>query len=411
MVKVCNAIMGSGKTSATISYINAHPEKRFLYITPYLPEAKRIKDGCPDAKFVEPSDQIPEYRLSKSVHSLALIDEGRNITSTHQAMMYYTPETFKKLKEMDYSIIIDEEVNILQEAPEVSYSDVKIAESAGYIYKSAPNEFSLTGLKYDGGRFTHMFRLMASRPLIYVGDNASYRKKLWYWIFSTEMFRQLDDITVLTYLFEGSEMQAFMKINNIKYKYIGIGRTEDGGYEFSDDLSYVPAYTKHLGDMIHIEDSEKLNGIGDSRNALSKSWYEKNPAQVEQLKKNIYNFFRNRVKCTVKDRMCGTFKDHWGKIRDKGYWKSNVVFTKRSSNEFRERNVLVYPVNIFAGGNVVSYYAQRGERFDNDRYALSIMVQWIWRSAIRDGKEIWVYIPSKRMRDLLINWIEEVSRS
>lgn len=411
MVKVCNAIMGSGKTSATISYINAHPEKRFLYITPYLPEAKRIKDGCPDAKFVEPSEHIPKYGLSKSLHSLALIDEGRNIASTHQAMMYYTSETFRKLKEMDYSIIIDEEVNVLQEVPEVSYNDVKIAESAGYIYRSAPNEFSLTDLKYDGGRFAHMFRLMKSHTLVHVGDDASYRKKLWYWIFSTEMFRQLDDITVLTYLFEGSEMQAFLKINNIEYKYIGIGRTEDGGYEFSDDLSYVPAYTKHLGDMIHIESSEKLNSIGDDRNALSKNWYEKNPEKAEQLKKNIYNYFRNRVKCTVKDRMCGTFKDHWGKIREKGYWKSNVVFNKRSSNEFRERSVLVYPVNIFANGNAVSYYARRGERFDNDRYALSIMVQWIWRSAIRDGKEIWIYIPSKRMRDLLINWVEEVSRS
>ena len=29
----------------------------------------------------------------------------------------------------------------------------------------------------------------------------------------------------------------------------------------------------------------------------------------------------------------------------------------------------------------------------------------IWRSAIRDGKPINLYIPSKRMRELLINWI------
>ena len=65
MVRVCDAIMGSGKTSATIGYINAHPEKKFLYITPYLPEAERIKNNCPQADFVEPSDRIPEFLFSK----------------------------------------------------------------------------------------------------------------------------------------------------------------------------------------------------------------------------------------------------------------------------------------------------------------------------------------------------------
>jgi len=37
------------------------------------------------------------------------------------------------------------------------------------------------------------------------------------------------------------------------------------------------------------------------------------------------------------------------------------------------------------------------------------MIQWIWRSAIRDGKEIWVYIPSRRMRELLKKWLLELS--
>ena len=55
------------------------------------------------------------------------------------------------------------------------------------------------------------------------------------------------------------------------------------------------------------------------------------------------------------------------------------------------------------------FYQNNGVDVYEDDYALSIMVQWIWRSAIRDGKKIWLYVPSKRMRDLLTNWIEEVS--
>lgn len=35
------------------------------------------------------------------------------------------------------------------------------------------------------------------------------------------------------------------------------------------------------------------------------------------------------------------------------------------------------------------------------------MVQFIWRSRIREGKEISLYIPSKRMRELLKEWLND----
>ena len=73
MVKVCDAIMGTGKSSAAITYINEHPEYRFIYITPYLEEAARIKKNCPDAHFVEPSDKLWQYDFKKSAHTAALI--------------------------------------------------------------------------------------------------------------------------------------------------------------------------------------------------------------------------------------------------------------------------------------------------------------------------------------------------
>lgn len=40
MIKVCDAIMGSGKSSAAINYMNEHPDKKFIYITPYLNKDK-----------------------------------------------------------------------------------------------------------------------------------------------------------------------------------------------------------------------------------------------------------------------------------------------------------------------------------------------------------------------------------
>lgn len=411
MVKVCDAIMGSGKTSATIAYINAHPEKRYVYITPYLPEAARIKKECPEANFAEPSDKLPQYGFSKASHTLALIEEGRNIASTHRAMLYYTKETITALRERNYTVIIDEEVSVFQKDATISCGDVTLAQEAGYIQEVAPGEFGLTEKadSYRGGSFSHMFRVMRSRHLVLLkrGKNVS----AYYWVFPKQLFTDLHEVIVLTYLFRRSEMDLFFHMNGIEYTSIGISRSQDAMYVFSDHLDYIPEYVSRLNEMITIESSEKMNRIGEAKTALSMNWYQNNPMAIDQLRKNICNYFVARVgRGTASDRMCGTYKKYWGKLRGKGYWNSDVVFSQKSSNEFRSRTILAYPVNLFANGEIVRYYYDHGEVFDNDRYALSIMLQWIWRSAIRDGRPITLYIPSRRMRTLLINWIEEASK-
>ena len=75
MVKICDAIMGSGKSSAAIKYMNDHPDEKFIYITPYLGEAERIKKGCPKLSFVEPSNKIAECNWKKMNHTELLVKE------------------------------------------------------------------------------------------------------------------------------------------------------------------------------------------------------------------------------------------------------------------------------------------------------------------------------------------------
>jgi hypothetical protein len=54
---------------------------------------------------------------------------------------------------------------------------------------------------------------------------------------------------------------------------------------------------------------------------------------------------------------------------------------------------------------VKTFIESRGVAVNQDQYALSALVQWIFRSAIRDGKPITLYIPSERMRGLLMDWL------
>lgn len=413
MVKICDAIMGSGKTSATIRYINEHPEKRFLYITPYLEEAARIKNGCPGANFIEPSNKIGKFGFSKAEHTLRLVRERRNIASTHRAMMFYTTETVEALKENGYTVIIDESVQVLQKVEDMaSVGDVIMAERAGYLRKISGviDEYELTeeAENYQGGCMDELFRFMKLRNITVCETRD---RSVCYLVFPPEMFTSGIDVFVLTYLFPNSSMEKFFHAYGIGYDMIGVSRTQDGGYIFADHVDYIPEYVSRLPDLIQIEESEKLNEIGKHRTALSLNWYNNASAeQCDQLRKNIYNYFRNRTKSEAKDRLCARFKGHWGKIRAKGYWNSDIAFNARATNEYRDRTVLVYPVNIFAGGDVFTFYRTRGEKFCDDWYALSTMVQWIWRSAIRDGKPIQIYIPSRRMRNLLKSWIADVSK-
>ena len=53
----------------------------------------------------------------------------------------------------------------------------------------------------------------------------------------------------------------------------------------------------------------------------------------------------------------------------------------------------------------IRFLESKGVTVDEDGFALSEMLQFIWRSAIRDNKEINIYIPSSRMRNLLVGWI------
>lgn len=411
MVNVCDAIMGSGKTSATITYVNEHPEKRFIYITPYLAEAERVRAACPDADFATPENKDPRYGFSKTNHAADLVHQRRNIASTHQALMLYTPEMYEELREAHYTVIIDEELSVLSEDTAVFRDDIDLLVAAGYAKEIDQNEYALTdaGRQYTNGAMSGMIKKMWSRSIVVTG--AATTTKAYYWLFSPSLFAAADEVFVLTYLFDGSEMNAFFNIHGIEYRKIGIDHPDKNTYRFCDHPNYIPKYVARLSKMIEVEEKERMNEVGRRKTALSMNWYQAHPDEVDTLRKNLYTFFCNHHRGTpVATRMCGTFKTHWGKIRGKGYWNSDTVFSLRATNEYADKTVLAYPVNIYANAGVVRFYQSLGQKFDNDNYALSIMIQWIWRSAIRNGQPISLYLPSRRMRELLYKWIDDTQK-
>lgn len=411
MIQVCDAIMGTGKSSAAITYMNEHKDEKFIYVTPYLEEATRIKKGCPRMNFVEPSDKIKTYNFKKTEHTAALIKQGRNITTTHQAFKMYSEEMLEDIRKHGYRLIIDENVDVL-ESYDCHPEDIQIAIDTGYI-KYENGSYSLIKDDYNGKVFRELFQFLKTRQLIKLDSKTKDGdfEHLFYWILPPDLITSFKDVIILTYLFKGQSLHHFLEIYNLPYEYIGIQKEENGEFRFCEYPGYTPDYVAHLGDMIHILDNEKMNDVGNDFHALSMSWYDKRDVDVEQLRKNIYNCVNNIWRdANANEKLWGCFTGYGHKVQGKGYTKSFLTFNAKATNAYRNRHYLMYIVNLFMNVNEKKFYQKHGITVDEDAYALSIMVQWIWRSAIRDGDEIGLYIPSRRMRNLLINWIEKTSK-
>ena len=415
MVKVCDAIMGSGKSSAAINYMNANPEKKFIYIAPYLDEARRIREACPALDFVEPSSAIPKYGFRKYKHTLKLIQDGRNIASTHSMFLRYTGEMTEALRKNEYTLIIDEDIEVLEVFDCLRAGDVRILSEAGYIQKEGEHVVFCAPADYDGV-FKQMFDLARTGELVDISDCLEGGGKdttLCYWVYPERILSAFRDVYILTYMFDAQTIRRYLDLKGFEYTYIHTsfdGKT----YSFTDGDAYVPEYVAHIRDKIHVVDDEKLNEIGEGRYSLSASWYARLTSEcdnAEQLRRNVARFFRYVAPVSRGNiRMWSSFETGKKHLSGKGYSRSFTSFNMKATNEYRSRFLLAYCVNVFMNPFEKRYLTKRGVDVNEDGYALSVMVQWIWRSAIRDGGEIWVYIPSRRMRELLISWMDSLEK-
>ena len=61
---------------------------------------------------------------------------------------------------------------------------------------------------------------------------------------------------------------------------------------------------------------------------------------------------------------------------------------------------------IYISPFLVNYFKGKDISINQDVYALSEMLQWIFRSRIRNDESIFLYVPSKRIRKLFLNWLD-----
>lgn len=407
MIKVCDSIMGSGKSSAAINYINSHKRKKFIYVTPFLDETVRIQGACPDHHFIKPSNRSPEFGFSKKSHTAELIKQGKNITTTHQAFRMYDLDMLDDIRKHHYTLIIDEALEVLDQYS-LDSDDMHLLLASGYVEDRGGKIYPSSSKKYAGVAFKELFEKMNARGAVESGDTDVELNSCVYWLLPPSLLTSFDDVIIMTYMFDTHEMRCMLEVNHLDYEYIYV-KNSGGRFEFSDKKQPAPAYVRNIKSLVNICDSEKLNAVGDDMYALSMSWFKSCDDGVEILKKHMYNYIRNVTMARGSDVIWSTYSGYKDRLKGKGYSTSFLQFCSRATNEYADRTTCIYAVNVFMNVGVRLYCKRHGVDIDDDRYALSVMSQWLWRSAIRNGKPINVYIPSKRMRGILVDWLDRLA--
>ncbi len=402
-VKIVDAIMGAGKSSAAINYIKqSKDEEKFLIITPYLREIERYKEECPNKRFKQPT--FSQGKGSKFASIKTLIDRGENIVSTHALFQRFDNELIDMCRAKNYTLIMDEVANVIEEY-RITIKDfdilkkdfVTVDEETGMItWRSDQADYS--------GEFSEIKRLCD------LGSLAYYSGSIMMWLFPINAFNAFRKVFILTYMFSSQLQRYYYDFHRLSYEFLGVTNL-DGNYSFcSEELKNDSDYDYRK--LIHILDSEKMNMIGDRKTDLSVAWFKRNNknSAMKVLKNNLANFFRHIRNDNSKDNLWTTFKDYKSSLQGGGYSRGFLEINARATNDYMTRTSVAYIANRYMNPVIKKFFEVHDIEVDEDGYALSEMLQFIWRSAIRCGNEIWVYIPSSRMRNLLASWIEENSK-
>lgn len=403
---VVDAPCGIGKTTSAINFMNQHQKEgeHFLYITPFLSEVQRVKTQC---NFYEPMAYEKGGSITSKMNSLqALVSKGKNIVSTHALFSRFNADCVDLDDCRSYTLILDEVSNVVMTYADYlkDLNESLSADEQKTILKECVDVQDDGTLKwkddYTAGRFKR------EETLCKLGCLSLYGGKVFIWLFPVSVFSSFKNVYVLTYMFEAQMQCLYYKYYQVDYQPLYV----EGTYPDCQFTATPQIYDdRKFKDLIHIYQGN-LNTIGDGDFNLSRNWFDtdnkNNSVKCKVLRDNTYNFFHNKIATPSKVNMWTSLKTYKKDLSGKTYARGFVSCSARATNDFRSKTTLAYLMNRFINPIVKQFFKERGVTANEELYALSELLQWIFRSQIRDGKPIDLYLPSRRMREILETWIE-----
>lgn len=427
-ITVIDSPPGFGKTEYAIQSINqSNDDDKIIFITPLLTEVDRIIASCPNKHFVQPNPA--EGKGSKSRHLISLVLQGRNIVSTHALFENITDDLIDALRMNVYTLYLDEVFETIgiynmaeddwDESIVITKSDMKSLVNKEYV--KIGDDYSVEWVDNENmlSKYEDMRNLAERKSLFFVNEGFLL------WSFPVEVFREgiFDKIFIMTHRFDSQIQALYYKYFDVPHVKYSVFKNDNNQYEiepFND--AKEKEWKKEIKEKITIIDDPKLNRIGDIyydaqnrpyKSALSVTWFKNNKERknfdtFKKLSDNIVNYYRHYTSNKNDLKMWACFKEYIPYLKNKNLpIKKLIAVNARATNDYRDKTLLCYPVNRYTNPYLNQFFIKRNMHIDQDEYAVTELIQWIWRSAIRNKNEITIYIPSQRMRTLLTKFLND----
>lgn len=408
-VSVIDAPCGTGKTTSIQAEINSNDDP-VVFCTPFIEEIQRTANEC--SKVISTVilkeerdkttggtvviDVFSKYHKENKLDFVkGLLSQGKSVSISHELFKLLDEDCYRYIQQYGYKLYLDEVVNSV-EVMNIKPSDIRhLLEVKAMTTLADTKEILWLEEEYDGA--FNQLKKASKAGDVYLTD-ISDKKQLIVWELSICKFIFFKEVTLLTYLFEGSELSCFFKINRVPYTLYSMKNHKIVPYDkFTENR-------EALKDKIAIYNGKANKNFNGT---LSATYYndKKNKEEIAQLKKNAESYFKNTLKAYNTTIMWACYKNDINKLKFKRCTSNNYVpFNSRATNKYDDRTNLAYMINVFCEPDIMQYFNSYGVTLDQDLFAVSTLIQWLCRSAVRrtdfTGK-VNLYLPSQRMRDLL----------
>lgn len=410
-IELFDALCGTGKTTAIFQYMAKHQEKKWIYLSPMKTEIETRVPAEADANGINffiavDKGKRSEYK-TKTQQVLAAMKEGQNIACTHALMMLFQQEHIELLKEHQYHVVCDEELDLIE----------------GFSLRQGDTKFLLENnrisISPDNGRVSFLSEMDIDTRY---GDIKSYadmgclyaartRTDFLVLQISPRVVEAAERFILLTYNYKGSIMDTFMQMHGFSCKYL------EDIKPYKDNKEVI----NKLRDLIVFVETPSVKKWQKKTNVLSATWWRKTSTEEDfnDLRKAVRSVVSaqkgnsTNVMLTVpKHSITGYDSDGESSKRVRKFTVDKLIIddayvqmNARATNDYAHKSIAIHLCNIYPSQPVKVYMQDMGFVCDNDTFALNTLIQWLFRSCIRNDETVKVALFSGRMSVLLKEWL------
>lgn len=395
-VRIIDRPCGTGKTTEILRSFKS--DERYLVVVPLLSEIRRVIEDAV-VSFVEP--RVDGESDTKAEHLDVLLKQGLNVVTTHKLFTEIgTAATLGLLD--DYHIIVDEVLDVVKTVPgKTALSFDQFYLNDGYATEGDDGLITPTE-KWDE---QHQLVSDTLDPRLYKLAKAQtlYRVdgKFFLWALPASLLRCGRSLTVYTYMAEGSLMLAYLKKLGIAFHH----------ERYADEAAFR-ASARQLIDIRSIPALERLSfSYTGQTETKGQAWREK---LVSTSLKNLKQ--RSLAGVDLNEVIITCAKQNWEKDgalpKPIGFAKGSRMFgahwlpnTTRGTNDYAHASVCIYLYDQHINPCIRRWLGMM-DQAANHLFATAELIQWVYRSRVRRKLPITLYLPSKRMRGLLQQWLD-----